>query len=182
MSIIEILESDWKLLNSQQDKINKSLKKHNIYFIFNQELNPSITFILFIIFAIGISATMDKYKLQVFVLWLSIFSAVLLIKILKLKVSKTVKTLTVYLSIFLSIILFFKKDEIGDFIGNNYIQGYSAWYEDSYNSQTDTEYKEHYFKTDTSLGDFTMYSFIFLYFPFLLIIPYLIWKLLNKCK
>jgi hypothetical protein len=73
-------------------------------------------------------------------------------------------------------------NNIGDFIGYEYIQGYKSWDADAYDMYSDSEYEEHYFETDTWLGSLIMTTFGFLYFPLLALIPYLTWKTLNKLK
>lgn len=182
MKIISILENDWKLINHQQGEINKFLEKHNIYLIFHPSTNPILSLILFIAFAIVMSIVLNEYSAQLLLIWLIIPLFVLLIRTLKFRISMIPKIILVYLAVFISIILIFKKDVIGDFIGNNYIQGYSSWYEDSFDIHTETENTEHYFKTDTWIGTFILNSFSLLYFPLLMLIPYLTWKQFNILK
>jgi hypothetical protein len=180
MKIIQILENDWKLINYQQDKINKFLENHNIYIIFHPSINPLITLVFFILIAIGLGIALDKYSYHISLLWLSIPFIGFFIRILKLKLSISLKILLVYFAVFISIILIFKKDIIGDFIGNDYIKGYSSWYEDGFDINTETEQTNHYFKTDKWIGSFLLNCFNFLYFPFLLLVPYITWKQVNE--
>lgn len=180
MKIISTLENDWKLINYQQSKINKCLKKRNIYLIFHSSINPILTLILFIVLAIVLGIILNEYTIQLLLFWLMISLCTFFMRIIKLSVSMIPKISLVYIVIFISIILIFKKDYIGDFIGSNYIQGYSSWYEDSFNIHAETEYTEHYFKTDTWVGSFILNCFSFLYFPFLILIPYLTWKQITK--
>ncbi len=182
MKIISTLENDWKQINDQQDKINKHLKKRNIYLIFHSSINPIITLLLFIALAVVVGIVLNEYSIQLLLFWMIIPLFAFFVRIVKLSISVIPKILLVYLVMFISIILILKKDSIGDFIGSNYIQGYSTWYEDTFDNNSETEYTEHYFKTDTWIGSFILNCFNFLYFPFLLLIPYLTWKQLNQLK
>lgn len=182
MSLVEVLKNDWELIHVQREKADKYLKKYKAYRLITETSLLYIGIFILIALVITLSVYIDPYKIELLIAWLSIPILVLPLIVLKFKISKTIKILLVYLTIFLSVLLIFKKNSIGDFIGYEYIQGYKSWDTDAYDMYSDSEYEEHYFETDTWYGDLIMTAFGFLYSPLLALIPYLTWKFLNKIK
>jgi len=180
MNIGEVLKNDWELIKMQQEKADKHLKKYKAYRLITETPLVYVVIFLMIALVITLSIYIDPYKIKLLIAWLFIPIIALVLILLRLRISKTIKILLVYFTIFLSLLLIFKKNSIGDFIGYEYIQGYKSWDADTYDMYSDSEYEEYYFETDTWYGNLIMTVFGFLYFPLLALVPYLTWKILNK--
>lgn len=180
MNIGEVSKNDWELIKMQQEKADKHLKTYKTYRFITETPLVYVVIFLLIALVITLSIYIDPYKTRLLIAWLFIPIIALVLILLRLRISKTIKILFVYSTIFLSLLLIFKKNSIGDFIGYEYIQGYKSWDADAYDMYSDSEYEEHYFETDTWYGNLIMTVFGFLYFPLLALVPYLTWKILNK--
>ena len=175
MGLFNSLKNDW-------DRMNKQLNR-----ILPYEPSPTLTLIIGIIILVGFAIISSKFPIVTFTIWIGIPILLGLIKLMNYSLPRTIKISIVILILSISGGIYFNKEEIRDFIGYNGIKGYHSHYEllpVTHNSGTDAEYTEEeevqIYDCDHWIGNLILGFFNWMFVPFLLIIPYSTWKLLNE--
>lgn len=175
MGIFEILKNDWNRMNKQLNRVVPA------------DSSPTLILLIGIVILVGFSIIAYSFPIITFVIWIGIPILLLLNKFINYLLPRLIKISLVILILSISGGIYFNKEEIRDFIGYNAIKGYHSHYEIlpvKHLSGTDAEYIEEeevqIYDCDYWTGKVILEIFNWTFLPFLLIIPYFTWKLLQN--
>ncbi|MBN2423696.1 MAG: hypothetical protein JXR46_04065 [Calditrichaceae bacterium] len=150
---------------------------------------PHWCYIVFFFVGLVIVFLLFRYfPVIIFIIWflIPILTFIFSFFVLKKKIKDLTKFLTLWISILISISVHYSKNEIRDYVGYKFIDGYSVYYTTEIVSNTkyddEHEIEVPHVSTDNILGKILIFIFHHLIFPIAFLIPYLTWKANERIK
>lgn len=174
--MIKYLQQDWELFKAH-------VSNTKLYQWLNRSKSGGRA-VLPILVVVIVAILGRLFPIGFSIIWISIPTTLILIYLVSIKISKSVRKVMIAIVIFQSFGIYANKDEIRNFIGYNAIKGYYSHYETViyYDDYADYEKEVQVYECDHWTGRIIIEIFNWTFIPFILSISYLTWKVAHNIR